>query len=78
MSGAEIWDLGIIRPVPENPVPAGPAFLGPEQLKAVNHAIEEADRLMKTGNSIEAFDVIQRALQRYPHSSKLSDWMLRQ
>ena len=45
MSGAEIWDLGIIRPVPENPVPAGPAFLGPEQLKAVNHAIEEADRL---------------------------------
>ena len=45
MSGAEIWDLGAIRPVPEEPIPAGPAFLGPESLKAVNHAIEEADRL---------------------------------
>ena len=45
MSGAEIWDIGVIRPIPEEPVPAGPAFLGPESLKAVNHAIEQADRL---------------------------------
>ena len=45
MSGAEIWDIGLIRPNPENPIPAGPAFLGPESLKAINHAIEEADRL---------------------------------
>jgi len=45
MSGAEIWDIGIIRPHPDAPMPAGPAFLGPESLKAVNHAIEEADRL---------------------------------
>ena len=45
MSGAEIWDIGVIRPIPEEPIPAGPAFLGPESLKAVNHAIEQADRL---------------------------------
>lgn len=45
MSGAEIWDIGIIRPNPEAPIPAGPAFLGPESLKAINHAIDEADRL---------------------------------
>lgn len=45
MSGAEIWDIGVIRPVPEELIPAGPAFLGPESLKAVNHAIDEADRL---------------------------------
>jgi hypothetical protein len=45
MSGGEIWDIGVIRPIPEDPIPAGPAFLGPESLKAVNHAIEQADRL---------------------------------
>jgi len=45
MSGAEIWDIGVIRPIPEEPIPTGPAFLGPESLKAVNHAIEQADRL---------------------------------
>jgi pimeloyl-ACP methyl ester carboxylesterase len=45
MSGAEIWDIGVIRTHPEEKVPAGPAFLGPESLKAVNHAIEQADRL---------------------------------
>ncbi len=45
MSGAEIWDIGVIHPIPEEPIPAGPAFLGPESLKAVNHAIEQADRL---------------------------------
>ena len=45
MSGVEIWDIGVIRPIPEEPIPAGPAFLGPESLRAVNHAIEQADRL---------------------------------
>ena len=45
MSGVEIWDIGVISPNPEAPVPAGPAFLGPESLKAINHAIEQADRL---------------------------------
>ena len=45
MSGVEIWDIGVIRALPEEPIPAGPAFLGPESLKAVNHAIDEADRL---------------------------------
>jgi len=45
MSGAEIWDIGVISPLPEEPIPAGPAFLGPESLKAINHAIDQADRL---------------------------------
>ena len=45
MSGVEIWDIGVIRPIAEEPIPAGPAFLGPESLKAVNHAINQADRL---------------------------------
>jgi hypothetical protein len=45
MSGVEIWDIGVIRPLPEEPIPAGPAFLGPESLKAVNHAVDEANRL---------------------------------
>lgn len=45
MSGAEIWDIGVLSPDPEAPIPAGPAFLGPESLRAINHAIEEADRL---------------------------------
>jgi len=45
MSGAEIWDIGVLHPNPEAPIPAGPAFLGPESLKAVNHAIDQADRL---------------------------------
>ena len=45
MSGAEIWDIGVIRPIPEEPIPAGPAFLGPESLKAINRALDEADRL---------------------------------
>jgi hypothetical protein len=45
MSGAEIWDIGVIHPNPEEPIPAGPAFLSPDSLKAINHAINEADRL---------------------------------
>jgi hypothetical protein len=45
MSGAEIWDIGVINPIPEEPIPAGPPFLGPESLTAISHAINEADRL---------------------------------
>ena len=45
MSGVEIWDIGVIHPIPEKPIPAGPAFLGPESLKAINHAVDQADRL---------------------------------
>ena len=45
MSGAEIWDLGVIDPNPDMPVPAGPAFLGPESLAAIRHANNEATRL---------------------------------
>ena len=45
MSGAEIWDIGVIHTHPEETIPAGPTFLGPESMKAVNHAIEQADRL---------------------------------
>ncbi|MBI4325352.1 MAG: hypothetical protein HY674_08825, partial [Chloroflexi bacterium] len=45
MSGAEIWDVGVIHPHPDAPVAAGPAFLGPESLAAIHHAINEATRL---------------------------------
>jgi len=45
MSGAEIWDIGVIHRIPEELIPAGPAFLGAESLKAINHAINQADRL---------------------------------
>lgn len=46
MSGAEIWDIGVFKPNPKaTPIPAGPAFMGPESLKAINHAIDEATRL---------------------------------
>ena len=45
MSGAEIWDVGVINPNPAEPIQAGPPFLGPESLNAINHAIDQADRL---------------------------------
>jgi hypothetical protein len=45
MGGAEIWDIGVINPNPDMKVPAGPAFLGPESLAAIHHAMKEADRL---------------------------------
>ena len=45
MSGAEIWDVGLINPNPGMTVAAGPAFLGPESLAAIHHAINEATRL---------------------------------
>ena len=43
MRGFEIWDIGVYRPV--NMVPAGPAFLGKESLKSIQHAMNEAERL---------------------------------
>jgi hypothetical protein len=45
LAGAEIWDIGVIRPNPDMEVPAGPAFLGPESLAAIRHANGEAARL---------------------------------
>lgn len=46
MSGVEIWDIGIFKPNPDEArIPAGPAFMGTESLKAINHAIDEATRL---------------------------------
>ena len=45
MSGAEIWDVGLIHLNPDMTVTAGPAFLGPESLAAIHYAINEAARL---------------------------------
>jgi len=44
MSGAEIWDVKCLKNE-SGAVPAGPPFLGPESVKAISHAIDEADRL---------------------------------
>jgi len=44
MSGAEIWDVLCMKNA-SGVVPAGPAFLGPESVKAISHAIDEANRL---------------------------------
>lgn len=44
MRGAIIWDLGSIAD-PQKTIPAGPAFLGPESLESIHHAMDEADRL---------------------------------
>ena len=45
MSGAEIWDIGVLDRNPDMTVPAGPAFLGPESLAAIRHVDKEATRL---------------------------------
>jgi len=44
MRGAIIWDLGSIVD-PKKIIPEGPAFLGPESLAAIHHAMDEAERL---------------------------------
>lgn len=44
LRGAIIWDLGSIAD-PQKTIPAGPAFLGPESLKSIHHAMDEAERL---------------------------------
>jgi hypothetical protein len=42
--GAIIWDVGSLRD-PKKIIPAGPAFLGPESVASISHAIDVADRL---------------------------------
>lgn len=44
MRGAIIWDVGSLIN-PDKMIPAGPQFLGPESLKAIHHAMDEAERL---------------------------------
>ena len=44
MRGAIIWDVGSLIN-PDMMIPAGPRFLGPESLKAIHHAMDEAERL---------------------------------
>ncbi|MCH7229116.1 glycosyl hydrolase [Haloferula sp. A504] len=44
MRGAIIWDIGVLID-PEKIIPAGPAFLGPESLASIHHAMDEAERL---------------------------------
>ena len=52
MRGFEIWDIGVYRPI--GMVPAGPAFLGEESLKSIEHAMSEAKRLGLELNMIAA------------------------
>ncbi|QTN32326.1 hypothetical protein HZ994_08280 [Akkermansiaceae bacterium] len=42
--GAIIWDLGALTD-PQKIIPHGPAFLGPESLGHIHHAMDEAERL---------------------------------
>jgi hypothetical protein len=44
MRGVIIWDVGSISD-PNKMIPAGPEFLGPESLKSIHHAMDEAERL---------------------------------
>lgn len=44
MRGAIIWDVGSLAD-PGKSIPAGPAFLGPESLASIHHAMDEAQRL---------------------------------
>jgi len=44
LGGALIWDVGSLRD-PKKIIPAGPAFLGPESLRSISRAIDEAGRL---------------------------------
>jgi hypothetical protein len=44
MGGFDIWDVGI-RVDPNNIVPAGPPFMGPESVQAIGHAVREAERV---------------------------------
>lgn len=44
MRGGEIWDVAAYAD-PDQRVPAGPPFLGPESTRLIVHAIREADRL---------------------------------
>ena len=44
MGGFDIFDVGAIDD-PKGIVPAGPAFLGPESLEAIDYAVRQAGRL---------------------------------
>jgi hypothetical protein len=44
LGGAIIWDVGSLRD-PKKIIPAGPAFLGPESVASISHAIDQANRL---------------------------------
>lgn len=44
LGGAIIWDVGSLRD-PKKIIPAGPAFLGPESVASISHAIDTAGRL---------------------------------
>jgi hypothetical protein len=44
LAGAIIWDVGSLRD-PKKIIPAGPAFLGPESVASISHAIDQAGRL---------------------------------
>lgn len=44
LRGAIIWDLGSIAD-PAGMIPRGPAFLGPESIGSIHHAMDEAQRL---------------------------------
>jgi hypothetical protein len=44
LRGGEIWDVAAAAD-PDGRVPAGPAFLGPESVRLIAHAIREAGRL---------------------------------
>jgi hypothetical protein len=44
LGGAIIWDVGSLRD-PNKIIPAGPAFLGPESVASISHAIDQAGRL---------------------------------
>ena len=44
LGGAIIWDVGSLRD-PNKIIPAGPAFLGPESVASISHAIDQANRL---------------------------------
>jgi len=44
MRGAIIWDIGALFD-PDKIIPEGPAFLGPESVTSIHHAMDEAERL---------------------------------
>ncbi|MBK8978460.1 MAG: hypothetical protein IPM29_21385 [Planctomycetes bacterium] len=44
LRGALIWDIGSLAD-PDHVIPSGPAFLGPESLASIHHALDEAARL---------------------------------
>ncbi len=44
LAGAIIWDVGSLSD-PKKIIPAGPAFLGPESVASISHAIDQAGRL---------------------------------